>query len=691
MRRSACRYAARSARSRRTSASRRCTSPTIRRKRSRCPTAWPSCATAACSRWRRPRRSTSDPRPASWRPSSGPTTSFRAWSRSARVPTRSCRRRSVPCAPVRRRSWRPVPRACSPCARRTSRWTAPARTSSRGGCGWAPISGTRFATTAGRRRGWCSRGASENRGITRGCPGGGAGGARFPPRVPPSCAGAGEGGGPKGVVLGAGTVAATSVLGFAIALLLVRYDFPGRGLFGYLTLIPIISPPLVGVLGFTFIMGKAGTVNILLEDWFGLAKPINFVYGVHGVLLVETLHLFPMITLNVVDALSKIDPSLEEAAESVGARGWRKLRTITLPLTTPGYVAGALLVFIWTFSDFETPLVLGVHDLLASQAYLNIVQFVDRRLFRMGLVISALMVALAVVFLVAARRYVAIKDYSSLSYSRVARRRLGPLGATAAVTFLSAVMAFSFIPYLGVALASVGKGWSMTPFPVRYTWLFFERVIVETPKYIVNSLLYSVLAVVICIVVGVPIAWILARTRLPGRDTLDGLNTLILAVPGTAIGIAYIRAFHVELPWLGVPLTSLWIILPIVLAVRRLPYTVRGSYASLLLVHRSMEEAAASVGAGRLRSFRDVTLSLMWRGILVGSLFSFMTSLQEASAVLFLSLGGWETITVGIFSFYIAGSANEAAALGVILIVVAAVSVTVINRAAGTRMGGMFG
>src|SRR5207245_10844627 len=139
-------------------------------------------------------------------------------------------------------------------------------------------------------------------------------------------------------------------------------------------------------------------------------------------------------------------------------------------------------------------------------------------------------------------------------------------------------------------------------------------------------------------------------TRGPGRDTLDGLNTLILAIPGTAIGIAYIRAFHFEVPGVGLKLTSLWIVIPLVLCIRRLPYTVRGADASLLLVHRSMEEAAASVGAGRLRSFRDVTLALMWRGILVGSLFSFMTSLQEASAVLFLSLGGWETITVGIFS-----------------------------------------
>jgi len=493
------------------------------------------------------------------------------------------------------------------------------------------------------------------------------------------------------LVLGLATVVCASVLGFAIALLLVRCDFTGRSFFGYLTLIPIISPPLVGVLGFTFILGRAGTVNILLEDWLGLAKPINFVYGIHGVLLVETLHLFPMITLNVVDALSKVDPSLEEAAESVGARGWTLLRTITLPLTTPGYIAGALLVFIWTFSDFATPLVLGVHDLLAAQAYLNIVQFVDRRIFRMGIVISALMVLLAVVFLVAARRYVAIKDYSSLSYSRVARRRLGAGAQAGAITFLSGVMLLSFIPYLGVALASVGKGWSMTPFPVKYTWLYFERVIVETPKYIVNSFLYSTLAVVLCIVIGVPIAWILARTRVPGRDVLDGLNTLILAIPGTAIGIAYIRAFHYPLPWLDRGLTSLWIILPIVLAVRRLPYTVRGSYASLLLVHRSMEEAAASVGATGVRSFRDVTLPHIWRGVLVGRLFSFMTSLQEASAVLFLSLGGWETIPVGIFSFYIAGSANEAAALGVILIAVAAVSLVAINRIAGARMGGMFG
>jgi iron(III) transport system permease protein len=493
------------------------------------------------------------------------------------------------------------------------------------------------------------------------------------------------------LILGVATVITSSVLGVAVALLLVRYDFAGRGLFSYLTMIPIISPPLVGVLGFTFILGRAGTVNVLLMDYLDMLRPVNFLYGVHGVVLVETLHLFPMITLNVVDALGKVDPSLEEAAESVGARAWSRLWRVTLPLTTPGYVAGALLVFIWTFSDFATPLVLGVQDLLAPQAYLNIVQFVDRRIFRMGIVISTLMVLLAVLFLLAARHYVAIKDYSSLSYSRIARRRLSAGRQVLAIGFLSGVLLLSFIPYAGVILASVGKGWALTPLPVAYTLQYYERVIVETPKYILNSFVYSGLAVVICVLVGVPIAWLLARSSVPGRGALDAVNTLILAVPGTAIGIAYIRAFHFDLPGFDRGLTSFWIVMPLVLAVRRLPYTVRGSFASLLLVHHSLEEAAGSVGASGSRVFRDVTLPLIWKGIMVGGLFSFMTSLQEASAVLFLALGGWESITNGIFAFYIAGSANEAAALGVILIAVAAISVAVINRMAGTRMGGVFG
>jgi len=494
----------------------------------------------------------------------------------------------------------------------------------------------------------------------------------------------------KSLLLGAAAVVTTSVVGIAVAYLLIRYEFPYRQTFSYLTMLPMILPPLVGVLGFVFILGRAGTINVLLYDWFGM-EPINFMYGVQGVLLVETVHLFPMMTLSILDALARVDPSLEEAAEGMGASGWRRFRDVTLPLTTPGYISGALLVFIWTFADFVTPLVLGVQDLLAPQAYLNIVQFVDRRIFRMGIVISALLVLLAIVFVLAARQYVAIKDYSSLSYSRVERRKLGPVARWMAVLFLAALMTISLIPQVGVLLAAVGRGWSLTPLPLEYTLEFFEQVSVETPKFILNSLLFCGIAVVMCVVIGVPMAWIMARTRAPGRGAMDALTTLMLAIPGTAVGIAFVRAFNFPLPFSDVSLTGMWLILPLVLAVRRLPYTVRGSYSSLLLVHKSMEEAAESVGATKLRVFRDITVPLVWKGILVGALFSFITSIQEASATIFLTLGGFEMIPVGIFTFYIAGSQSQAAALGVILIALCAASLYVVNRIAGTRVGGLFG
>ncbi|MBS1238901.1 MAG: binding-protein-dependent transport system inner rane component, partial [Deltaproteobacteria bacterium] len=301
------------------------------------------------------------------------------------------------------------------------------------------------------------------------------------------------------MLLGVGTVITTSIIGITFAFLLLRYEFPGRGLFSYLSIVPMIMPPLVGVMGFVFILGRAGTVNILLMDYLGFEKPINFMYGIQGVLLVETLHLFPLMTLSIVDAMGKISPSLDEAAESVGSRGLRKFWDITFPLTTPGFVSGALLVFIWTFADFATPLVVGVDDLLASQAYLNIVQFVDRRLFKMGIVISAIMVILAILFLIIAKKYVAIKDYSSLSYSVIERKQIGPAAKGGVVLFLGLIITLAFIPYLGITLDSFGKGWALTPFPVKYTLQYFERVAFETPKFIINSLLYAGISVLICI------------------------------------------------------------------------------------------------------------------------------------------------------------------------------------------------
>lgn len=486
-----------------------------------------------------------------------------------------------------------------------------------------------------------------------------------------------------------GTVAGCVVLGLVAAFLLVRYDFPGRELWSYLTVLPIVMPPLVGIMGLVFVLGRAGTVNVLLMDYFGLARPVNFLYGWHGVLLAMVLHYFPLVTLNVVDALTKVDASLEEAAEAVGSRGLPRLRDITLPLLTPGLISGATLVFILSFADFATPLVVGMQDLLAAQAYLNIVQFVDRRLFRMGLVVGALMSLMAIGFLLVARRAVAMREYAVVSYRAVERRPLRGAWRGVAPAFFACVLGLAFLPHLGLLLAAFGKAWSLTPFPTRFTLEHFDQVLHLTPTYVVNSLRWGAVAVALILVFGVSIGWMLARTNLPGRGLLDSVVTLVLALPGTAVGIAYLRAFHA--PLLGVSLTRSWFIMPLVLAVRRMPYTVRATFASLLTMHRAMEEAAASVGASTLRTFRDVSLPLIWRGVVAGALFSLLFALQEAAATILLVLPGWETITVGIFTFYTSGTFGQAAALGVVLVALSGAILYVIYRLTGARLGGLFG
>jgi len=202
-------------------------------------------------------------------------------------------------------------------------------------------------------------------------------------------------------------------------------------------------------------------------DYFGLTQPINFMYGIHGVLLVETLHLFPLMTLSIVDGPGKIDLFLDEAAGKRRVEGVEKILGYHFSPDHARYVSGALLVSSGPFADFATPLVVGIDDLLASQAYLNIVQFVDRRLFKMGIVISAIMVLLAIVFLIIAKKYVSIKTTVSLSYTKIQRKKLPVWERSLRSCSLPSFLIFAFIPYLGIALDSFGKGWALTPIPVK--------------------------------------------------------------------------------------------------------------------------------------------------------------------------------------------------------------------------------
>ena len=211
-----------------------------------------------------------------------------------------------------------------------------------------------------------------------------------------------------------GAVVLASLLSVPCAYFLARFDFRGAGLIQALGVVPLVMPPFVGAVAMQLIFGRNGTVNLLLNDWFGFRIP--FMEGLNGVIFVEALHYFPFILLNLSASLANIDSSMEESAQNLGARGWTLFRRIVFPLAMPGYVAGAALVFVKVFDDLGTPLLLSQTNLLAPQAYLRItsVGLNDP----MGYVISAILVIFSLTAMAASGLVTRGRDYATQQRTR---------------------------------------------------------------------------------------------------------------------------------------------------------------------------------------------------------------------------------------------------------------------------------
>ena len=224
--------------------------------------------------------------------------------------------------------------------------------------------------------------------------------------------------------VGGMSVLISSIIALPLAYFTVRFQFRGAILIQTLGVLPLIMPPFVGAAAMQLLFGRSGSVNLLLNEWFGFSIP--FMDGLNGVIFVEALHYFPFILLNLVAALANIDSAMEESAQNLGASGWRLFRRIVFPLAMPGYLAGAALVFLKVFDDVGTPLVLNVTNILAAQAYLRITSIgIDDPI---GYVASVIMVIAAVVALWGSTWVMRGRDYATLQRggSSLARRRLKP-------------------------------------------------------------------------------------------------------------------------------------------------------------------------------------------------------------------------------------------------------------------------
>ena len=464
-----------------------------------------------------------------------------------------------------------------------------------------------------------------------------------------------------------------ALIAVPLAYFTVRFEFRGALLIQTLGVLPLIMPPFVGAVALQLIFGRSGTLNLLLNDWWGITLPI--MEGLNGVVCVEAIPYFPFILLHLPVALRNIDGAMEEAALNLGCKGWRLFWRIIFPLGLPGFVAGASLVFVKVFDDLGTPLVMGQTNLLAPQAYLRITQVGLED--PLGYVISVIMIGFSIGAMLLSARALKGRDYSTQQKggASIARRRLSPLGQVLAYLWIGAILLLTLSPHVGVLLLSLAKVWSYSPLPEAFTLAHYATVFQDAGGMMRNTLLYCGLAAGLDVVLGVTISYLILRTQLPARQWLDSIATASLAVPGIVLAIGYLRLFKgVTLPGTDTLLTSTWVIIMLAYAVRRLPYALRSCMAALQQVHVSLEEAAESLGATKLRTIRRVVVPLMVGGILAGFVTSFITAAVELSAtILLVSADSQAPMSYGIYLYMQSISGRgPGAALGVLAIVVVA-------------------
>ena len=467
------------------------------------------------------------------------------------------------------------------------------------------------------------------------------------------------------------SVIVASLIAVPLAYITVRFEFRGALLIQTLGVLPLVMPPFVGAVAMQLIFGRSGSVNLLLEDYFGVSVPI--MQGLTGVIFVESLHYFPFILMNLTVALRNIDGAMEEAALNLGCRGWRLFRRIVFPLALPGYLAGAALVFVKVFDDLGTPLVLGQTNLLAPQAYLRITQVGLED--PMGYVISVIMIAFSILALYLSVRVMKDKDYSTLQKggAGIARRRLSAWESLLAYAGIVLVLLVVLSPHLGLTILSFARVWSFSVLPDTYTLANYATVFTDSPHMIRNTLLYCGMAASIDVAIGVAIAYLILRTRLPGRQWLDFIASAAIAVPGIVLAIGYLRTFQ-SLELFGVSITQTWILIMAAYAVRRLPYALRSCVAALQQINVSLEEAAEMLGASGWRVVKRVVIPLMAGGILAGFVSSFITAAVELSATILLVVKESQApMSYGIYLYMqsVAGR-GPGAALGVLAVLLVA-------------------
>jgi len=468
-----------------------------------------------------------------------------------------------------------------------------------------------------------------------------------------------------------GSVILSALIGVPLAFLFARFEFPGRSLFGALAALPVLLPPLVGVISFLFLYGESGMVTRSVQGILGLETPPWRLVGGPAVLFVHAYSMYVYFYLLVSAGLARLDASAAQAAESLGASRLRVLLKVTLPMLAPSLGAASVLVFMSSMASFSAPYVFGGGFRVLST------QIVASRVngeMTLAMVETVVLALASLAFLGVLRRFERGQELAAVGkgvpaprhpvVSRSARWLLPVLGVGAVVLLL--------LPHLTLVLVSfVEEGtWTTEILPSQFTLDNYGALFSDPQLWVPvrNSLQMATIATAANLAFCFLLAYLLVRRQFKGRGALLFLAMLPWALPGTVIAMALATAFSVNQPWFGrfVLVGTFWI-LPLAYFVRNIPLVAQSAMASFRQYDFAMEDAARGLGASWWETTRRVAAPLVLPGLAAGGLLAFVTALGDFVSSVLLYTFRTRPISVEILSQLRAFDFGAASALGVVL------------------------
>jgi len=473
------------------------------------------------------------------------------------------------------------------------------------------------------------------------------------------------------------SVALAALIGVPLAMFFHSFDFPGRRIFGALAALPVLLPPLVGVIAFLFLVGESGILTRGVQLALGLETAPWRLAGAPAILFVHAYTMYVYFYLFTLAGLARMDAGITEAAASLGAGRWRILRTVTLPLLTPSLTAAALLVFMTSMASFSAPYVFGGgFRVLTTQIYTSKMSGA----LSLAMVETVMLASASLVALWFLRRYEEAREYVVVGKGVApARHRVRSPSVRALLAAAGAGwVLLLLLPHLTLVLISfvADGGWTTQLLPERYS-LENYRGLLRDPRLfapILNSLQMAALATAANLVFCFVAAYLVVRRSFRGRAWLAVLLVLPWALPGTVIAIGLATTFSANQPWAGrfVLVGTFWI-LPLAYFIRNIPLVAQAAISAFRRFDPTLEEAAASLGAGWMTTMRRVALPLVTPGLAAGGLLAFVTALGEFVASIILYTPRSRPISIEILAQLRAFDFGGAAALGVVLALLMAI------------------